>query len=447
VNPVAAVMDFFAPPPGESKSVFGLDYLGSSHIVGADVAGLHDRDNFTTNRITVAEFNDRNASSEAAALTISTAWACVNLLAGTQASLPRMVYRTASDGQRTVAADHPLFDILRDSPNADQTGMDFFEFVCASLEMRGNAYSEIERRRDGTVVALDVPIPPEAVTPRRLSNGAIEYRVARNGRNETIPQDRMLHIRGFGGSPLGGLSTLQFAARTLGFQRLVETQASNAIRKGVSPNVSISIDRELNADQVREARQTIEANYEGAMNAGKAYLAHSGQKIEVLDFSVEDRLMLKGRGFGVEEVCRFFGVPPFMVGHTEKSTSWGTGLEQQLRMWYVLALRRRLKRIEQALEKQLLTAEDRVAGVRIEFIVEGLLRGDSKSRADFYASGLQNGWRTINEVRALENLPPVAGGDVPRMQMQVVPITDADGIDDPTAEPPPPEEEDEDDAS
>jgi hypothetical protein len=75
------------------------------------------------------------------------------------------------------------------------------------------------------------------------------------------------------------------------------------------------------------------------------------------------------------------------------------------------------------------------------------LRGDSKSRADFYASGLQNGWRTINEVRALENLPPVAGGDVPRMQMQVVPITDADGIDDPTAEPPPPEEEDEDDAS
>jgi hypothetical protein len=126
VNPVAAVMDFFAPPPGESKSVFGLDYLGSSHIVGADVAGLHDRDNFTTNRITVAEFNDRNASSEAAALTISTAWACVNLLAGTQASLPRMVYRTASDGQRTVAADHPLFDILRDSPNADQTGMDFF---------------------------------------------------------------------------------------------------------------------------------------------------------------------------------------------------------------------------------------------------------------------------------------------------------------------------------
>jgi HK97 family phage portal protein len=83
-----------------------------------------------------------------------------------------------------------------------------------------------------------------------------------------------------------------------------------------------------------------------------------------------------------------------------------------------------LKRIEQALEKQLLSRSERDAGIRIEFNLEGLLRGDSKARAEFYASGLQNGWRTINEVRELENLPPVTGGDVPRMQMQNVPITD-----------------------
>jgi HK97 family phage portal protein len=135
--------------------------------------------------------------------------------------------------------------------------------------------------------------------------------------------------------------------------------------------------------------------------------------------------MLESRGFSVEEICRFFGVPPFMIGHTEKTTSWGTGLEQMSMGFQKFTLRRRLKRIEQALEKQLLTGDDRAAGITVEFVVEGLLRGDSAARAAFYNSGLNNGWMTINEVRGLENLPPVQGGDVPRMQMQNVPITDA----------------------
>jgi len=114
-----------------------------------------------------------------------------------------------------------------------------------------------------------------------------------------------------------------------------------------------------------------------------------------------------------------------MVGHTENSTSWGTGLEQQTLGFQKFTLRRRLKRIEQALEKQLLTPADRAAGVRIEFALEGLLRGDSGARSAFYASALQNGWMTINEARALENLPPVDGGEIPRMQMQNVPISEA----------------------
>jgi HK97 family phage portal protein len=439
VNPVAAVMDFFAPPPGEAKGVFGLETLGSSWNSNSLPAGAQDRDNFVTNRITVAEYNDRAASTEAGALSISTAWSCVNILAGTQASLSLNLFRPGPDGRSVAMDGHPLAEVLADSPNADQTPLDFFEFVCASLELRGNAFSEVERRSDDSVIALDVPIPPQLVEPRRRADGAIEYRVSRNGRQEIIPQDRMFHVRGFGGNPLGGLSTLQFAARTLGFQIGVESSASQLVSNGVKPPVSISVERDLNPDQVREARQLIAEGYAGAHNSGKPYFAHSGQKIEALNFNIEDQLMLKGRGFGVEEVCRFFGVPPFMVGHTEKSTSWGTGIEQQMRMFYTLTLRRRLKRIEQAIAKQLFTADDRAAKLKAKFNVEDLLRGDSKSRGDFYASGLQNGWRTINEVRALENLPPVEGGDVPRMQMQVVPITEAGTIGPPA---PPTEGED-----
>jgi HK97 family phage portal protein len=115
-----------------------------------------------------------------------------------------------------------------------------------------------------------------------------------------------------------------------------------------------------------------------------------------------------------------------MIGHTEKSTSWGSGLEQQTLGFQKFTLRRRLKRIEQALEKQLLTPQDRASGVTIEFNLEGLLRADSAGRARFYQQMTQIGAMTINEVRALENLPPVEGGEVPRMQMQNRPIADID---------------------
>lgn len=114
-----------------------------------------------------------------------------------------------------------------------------------------------------------------------------------------------------------------------------------------------------------------------------------------------------------------------MVGHTENSTSWGTGLEQQTLGFQKFTLRRRLKRIEQALEKQLLTPADRARGVTIEFNLEGLLRGDSAARSAFYKAGLNDGWLNINQVCAWENLPPVEGGDVNRVQMQNVPITEA----------------------
>jgi HK97 family phage portal protein len=180
----------------------------------------------------------------------------------------------------------------------------------------------------------------------------------------------------------------------------------------------------LTADQRNEAEHLLQQKYQGTMKAGVPMLLDRGVSFKAITINPEDAQMLQSRAFSVEEICRIFGVPPFMVGHTEKTTSWGTGIEQQTIGFVQFTLRRRLKRIEQALEKQLLSPIDRQNGVRIEFNLEGLLRGDSKARADFYASALQNGWRTINEVRALENEPPVEGGDVPRMQMQNVPITE-----------------------
>jgi HK97 family phage portal protein len=360
----------------------------------------------------------------ASVLGLAAAWACVNLLAGTIASLPLMVYRTRG-GARTVASDHPLYRILHDSPNADQTALDFWEFVCASLELHGNAYAEVVRARNGRIIALGVPITPELVTVRRQGSGALEYEWVDQGRRIITGQDRVLHIRGFGGNPLGGLSTLSAGRQSFGLAQAIERASGDTFRNGVRPSGLLKTADTLTIDQRKQAEELLQEKFAGAINAGRPMLLDRGMDWVQLSISPEDAQMLQSRAFSVEEVCRFFGVPPFMVGHTEKTTSWGTGLEQQTLGFQKFTLRRRLKRIEQALEKQLLSVADRLAGITIEFNLEGLLRADSAARASFYQLMLTNGVMTINEVRSLENLPPVEGGDEPRMQMQNVPITQA----------------------
>lgn len=399
------------------------------------VGSTEDGDNFRTGRVTTEAMADgpRFARSlhEKDVLGLSAAWACLNLLAGTIGTLPLMVYRTDVNGKRAVARDHPLYWLLHDSPNADQTAVDFWEFISASLELRGNAYAQIRRGTGGRVVALDVPIPPQAMSVRRTRDGSIEYEWSVNGERRVLPQGEVLHIRGFGGSPLGGLSTLTFGRHVFAGALSIEAAAEATFRNGIRPSGVLQAKDTLNPEQRAEAEELLQAKYQGTMRAGVPMLLDRDMTWQAITIAPEDAQMLQSRSFSVEEICRMFGVPPFMVGHTEKSTSWGTGIEQQAIGFVRFTLRRRLKRIEQALEKQLLSAAERASGVRIEFNLEGLLRGDSKSRAEFYASGLQNGWRTINEVRELENLPPVAGGEVPRMQMQNVPITDVPVAGDP----------------
>lgn len=354
-------------------------------------------------------------------LSLSAVWACVNLLSGTISSLPLMVYRTDTKGNRTVDASHPLYRLLHDSPNFDQTAVDFWDFINSSIELWGNGYAR-KIISGGRIVGL-VPINPAAPTVRRLSNGKIEYRWTQDGKAYVETEETILHIRGFGGEPLGGMSTLHFGRQAFSLARATDRAAGATFRNGLRPSGVLKFAKFLSAEQRLLTETKLVERFESSMNAGRPMILEGGTEWQPLTINPEDAQMLQSRAFSVEEICRFFGVPPFMVGHTEKTSSWGTGLEQQTLGFQKFTLRRRLKRIEQALEKQLLTPVERAAGITIEFSLEGLLRGDSKARAEFYASALMNGWTTINEVRALENLPPVPGGDVPRMQAQNIPIT------------------------
>lgn len=360
--------------------------------------------------------------TETSVMALSAVWGCTNLIAGTIATLPLLVYRQVN-GQRTVATTHPLYRLLHDSPNYDQTAVDFWEAMQVSLELWGNAYARIIRT-NGQVIALR-PVTPALMMVRRLQSGGIEYSWTEDGKSFQLTDADVLHIRGFGGNPLGGLSTLQFGRNAFSLARAIDRSAGNTFANGLRPSGVLTFENFLKPEQREVAETTLVDKFGGAMNSGRPMVLEGGTKWQQITINPEDAQMLESRGFSVEEICRFFGVPPHMVGHTEKSTSWGTGLEQQVLGFQKFTLRRRLKRIEQAVMKQLLTDTDRSQGVTVEFSLEGLLRGDSAARSSFYQSGLSNGWMTINEVRKLENMPPVDGGDVVRMQMQNVPITEA----------------------
>ncbi|SFV33201.1 phage portal protein, HK97 family [Devosia crocina] len=357
-------------------------------------------------------------------LAIAAAWACVNLIAGTIGTLPLMVYRTKADGSRDLARDHRLWRVLHDSPNADQTAVDFLEFISANLELQGNGIARKNRNTQREIVGL-TPARADIVAVKRKANGELRYSWSENGVSYDLPQDEVLHIRGFGGGPEGGLSTLTYGRHAFGLAQAQDRTAGGMFANGLRPSVVLSFKEFLTKEQYEQVEARLQQKFLGAMNAGRPFIAEGGQEVKTLSLTPEDAQMLESRAFSVNQVCMMFGVPPHMIGHTEKATSWGTGLEQQTLGFQKFTLRRRLGRIEKAMQKQLLTPQDRVEGITIEFSLEGLLRGDSKARAEFYARMTQMGAMTINEVRQLENLPPIDGGDVPRMQMQNVPITEA----------------------
>lgn len=356
------------------------------------------------------------------ALALSAVYACTRLIAGTEGYLPVNVVRATSEvGVRTVMSDHWAHRLISGSPGEELTPYELFELSGASLELKGNALARKELIGD-RVVALE-PMAWDETRVWRNSEGELRY----DWDDNTLKPEEVLHIRGFGRDRhrLGGLSTIATASSTFGLAKAINKSAGAVFRNGIRTNVALMSERDLDKEQMERARTQVEERYSGAINSGRPLLLNHGWKTATLSINPEDAQMLESRSFSVEDICRFFGVPPFMIGHHEKTSSWGSGVEQAVLGFQKFTMGPRLKRIEQALTKQLLTPTDRANGLKVEFNLEGLLRSDSVGRSQFYQTMSQIGAMTINEIRAKENLPPVAGGDVPRMQMQNVPITQA----------------------
>lgn len=385
-----------------------------------------NRDDFETNRVSVQRYSDVAVGADVAASGLSAAGACVSFWSGNVAGLPLHVLRKGSDGVDVPAPDHPLYWILHDSPNYDQSAFDFWEYMVEALEWHGNAYAVIAKRAGDFIVSL-TPVDPLAVRAARRPDGVIEYSWTENGTRRIVEQGEMLHIRGRGGNALAGASTLGRYRQAFGSVYATETSASTIFANGVRSSGALSVDAKLSREQRDELESRLQDRFVGAHNAGRPMLLDNGLKWSALSISPVDAEMIEARQLGMVIVCQIFEVDPHLVGITSGNTQLGSSITDQTLSLVKFKMHKRLKRIEGALEKQLLTRADRRAGISIKFNLEGFLRADSAGRASFYKTMTEIGGMTINEVRRLEGLPPIAGGDVPRIQMQNQPITATPG--------------------
>lgn len=365
--------------------------------------------------------------SEHGAMQLSAFWACARLISQTIATLPIGVYETAADGSKKAVRGHALYDLLHNSPNADQTAVEFWEGRVLGLCTHGNGFAEKVTGTSGRLISLERMPPNTAVS--RTPSGALQYRFVDRGKEEVLPEDKVFHLKGFGDGDIG-MSPVSYARQTLGLSTATEKGAGQ-VYKGLRTKgffVMPAGAKPLNPDQRSDAKRTLVDAYSGP-NAPSAGILEGGVTWQASNISPRDAELILARRFNVEDICRWLGVPPILVGHAgDGQTMWGSGVEQILIGWLTLGLRPYLTRIEQRAKKSLLTPADRARGLYMEFSVEGLLRADSKGRAELLSKMMSNGALKPNEWRAKENLPPEVGGDQLFINSTMVPLSMAGQI-------------------
>ncbi|MDZ4382816.1 MAG: phage portal protein [Parvibaculum sp.] len=355
------------------------------------------------------------------ALNVSAFWSCVRLISETIGTLPLELYKKEKDGTRTLADDHSLYGILKDSPNADQTAVEYWEGQGAFLCLKGNGFS-LKEQSGRRLVSL-MPLPD--CLPYRTPEGEKRYRFNERGKTEEVPEEKIFHVKGFGTDIDLGLSPVSYARHTLGEALAAADARGNVFANGMRapgffvmpPGVGT-----LDQEQRKQARKTLIEKFTGKDATGKAGILEGGVRWESTSMNFEDAQMVQHFAQNIEEVCRWMRVPPILAGHSPAGqTMWGTGVEQIILSWLVTGLRAYLKRIEAAVTKRLLLPEERKL-YKAEFNIDALLRADSKTRAEIFARGVATSRWTPNEVRAMDNQPPLAGGDRLLAQGALVPL-------------------------
>ena len=351
------------------------------------------------------------APSEASALAISAVYACVNLIAGAISALPMHIYRRAQDGDRTRDQNADLWWVLNEEFSARWPAAAGWSFLVGSKLLHGDAFAEIIRGPGGRIAGL-TPLHPDRVRVVATPDGSrLVYEIQPDRTIErpdpdlVLDQDDVLHVPGFGFNGLRGLSPLRHALRVTGRLAINAQDFSSAFLKNMArPDYALKTPGNLKPEQVERLRDMLNEGHRGPMQGGKPIVLEGGLDIAPLTMPMKDMQLLELRRFQVEEIARIYGVPAFMIGHTEKTTSWGSGVEQMGVGFVRFTLRDHLNAFQNEMNRKFFRTAARVA----EFDTTELERADMKSLMDAFRTAVgrsgEDQIMTVEEVRAYLNL-------------------------------------------
>ena len=342
------------------------------------------------------------------AMKVSAVYACIRILSETVAQVPLLLYRRIGDEGRERATDHQLYPILHDAPNDYQTSFEFREMMQGHVSLRGNAYARKIYSR-GQLQEL-LPLHPDNVEAEG-KNGRMLYKITDDmGRRTDRTSREIFHLRGMSSDGYLGMSPIQVARDIIGMTITTDQHGAQLFKNGAKPGGILKHPSHFKDKATRDRVRDSWDSFTGGSNAGKTAVLEEGMEWTKVGMTSEDAQYLESRKFQISEIARIFRVPAMLLQHDDKTSTFASA-EQFMLSFIVHTMTPWFTRWEQAIRQQLLAPEDRQDGVMAEFLMDGLLRGDTKSRYEAYASAIDKGWLLKNEVRVRENLDPIDGLD------------------------------------
>ena len=340
------------------------------------------------------------------AMQLSAFFAALRIVAESVGSLPLKIYQRRSDGGKEFAPNHPLNRIFGQVANDEQTPQELIEFIMASAMLGGTAYCHKEMNGAGQIMALH-PLDQSLMHVTRDSADRLVFDYQDPGRARVYTPREIWRVPGMGGDGVTGYSIINYAKQTLGTAIATERHAAKTFANGARLSGVFEMDNYLKDDAYERLSRDIK-NYTGVDNANKTLILESGLKYKGVSMSNDQAQFLESRKFQIAEIARWFRVPLHMLNELDRSTY--NNIEHSGIEFVTHTLRPWCERIEQTITRDLI--QPRYRGLYFaEFNLNALLRGDTASRYEAYASGIQNGWISRNEVRQLENLNPKEGLD------------------------------------
>jgi len=353
--------------------------------------------------------------TESTVMNVSAVYACVQLISGAMASLPLPIYERTAKGRQRV--DHPLWWLLNEQPLPRCSASTFWRYMMTSKLLHGDGFALIKRKSAFSPEIVSItPWHPLAVNVflngERLAYQFINYIGGQGIESQMYDQDDVLHFTGVGFNGLRSVSPLRHALRNAaGIALAADKYSAEFFSASAKPEIVIKTEMaKLTEDQknlIIDAWRSIQQG-----DRTRPGVLGQGMSLQELTINAEEAQLLQSRMFQIEDIARIYGVPPFMIGHTQNTTSWGSGVEQMGIGFVKYTLSQHIVDAEQEINRKLFLTEKNFC----EFNTAGLERGDIKTRNESYRIGLgragEPAWLTVNEVRAAENLPPKEGGDV-----------------------------------